>query len=115
MAAEIIARVAARARAFYMRLPMADPRLEKLRYRAWRRGFREADLVLGGFADARLATMSAGELEAFETLLDQVDHDLWSWIAGQAEAPPAFQGPLLEQIRAFRFTLPGPHGDTTRA
>ena len=70
---------------------------------------------VGGFADARLATMSAGELETFETLLDQVDHDLWSWIAGQAEAPPAFQGPLLEQIRAFRFTLPGPHGDTTRA
>ena len=38
-----------------MRRPMSDPRLEKLRYRAWRRGFREADLVLGGFADAHLS------------------------------------------------------------
>jgi antitoxin CptB len=115
MATQIIARVAARARRFYMRLPMADPRLEKLRYRAWRRGFREADLVLGGFADANLATMNPDELETFEVLLDQVDHDLWSWIVGQAEAPPAFQGPLLEQIRVFRFKLPGPHGDHTRA
>ena len=101
--------------AFYMRVPMADPRLEKLRYRAWRRGFREADLVLGGFADANLATMNPGELEAFEVLLDQVDHDLWSWIVGQAEAPDAFQGPFLEQIRAFRFKLPGAQGDQTRA
>jgi antitoxin CptB len=102
-------------RAFYMRPPMADPRLEKLRYRAWRRGFREADLVLGGFADAHLATMNPDELETFEILLDQGDHDLWSWIVGQADAPEAFQGPLLEQIRAFRFNLPGPHGDQTRA
>jgi antitoxin CptB len=107
--------VAARVLAFYMRLSMADPRLEKLRYRAWRRGFREADLVLGGFADANLATMNPGELEAFEVLLDQVDHDLWSWIVGQAEVPDAFQGPLLEQIRAFRFKLPGAQGDQTRA
>jgi succinate dehydrogenase flavin-adding protein (antitoxin of CptAB toxin-antitoxin module) len=48
-------------------------------------------------------------------LLDQGDHDLWSWIVGQADAPEAFQGPLLEQIRAFRFNLPGAHGDQTRA
>jgi antitoxin CptB len=94
---------------------MPDPRIEKLRYRAWRRGFREADLVLGGFADAHLAAMSPGELETFEILLEQADHDLWGWIVGHDEAPEAFQGPLLEQIRAFRFNLPGPHGDQTRA
>ena len=94
---------------------MPDPRIEKLRYRAWRRGFREADLVLGGFADAHLAAMDPGELERFEVLLDQGDHDLWGWIVGHEEAPEAFQGPLLEQIRAFRFNLPGPHGDQTRA
>jgi antitoxin CptB len=106
--------VAAAARAFYMRLRMPDPRLEKLRYRAWRRGFREADLVLGGFADACLAGMNPSELDAFEELLEQGDHDLWSWIVGQAQAPEAFQGALLEQIRAFRYALPTAHGDRTR-
>jgi antitoxin CptB len=85
---------------------MSDPRLEKLRYRAWRRGFREADLVLGGFADARLESMRPAELEAFESLLDQPDHDLWSWIVGQAAAPAAFDGPLLAQIRAFKLVEP---------
>jgi antitoxin CptB len=100
--------VAARARPFYMRLPMADARLEKLRYRAWRRGFREADLVLGGFADARLPSMQASELEAFERLLEQNDHDLWDWIVGHAAAPEAFEGPLLDQIRAFKITSPEP-------
>lgn len=99
--------MAARVLAFYMRLPMADARLEKLRYRAWRRGFREADLILGGFADARLATLRPDELEAFEQLLDQADHDVWDWIVGQAAPPPAFDGPLLAQIRAFRFVSRG--------
>jgi antitoxin CptB len=95
--------VAARARAFYMPLPMPDTRLEKLRYRAWRRGFREADLILGGFADASLATMRPTELDAFERLLDQPDQDIWDWIIGQAPAPDAVDGPMLEQIRAFKF------------
>jgi antitoxin CptB len=81
---------------------MPDARLEKLRYRAWRRGFREADLVLGGFADARLSTMRSDELEAFERLLDQPDHDIWDWIVGQATAPEPFEDLLLEQIRAFK-------------
>jgi antitoxin CptB len=100
--------VAARARPFYMRLPMADARLEKLRYRAWRRGFREADLVLGGFADARLSTLKPVELDAFEALLEQNDHDIWDWIIGQAVAPALFDGPLLDQIRAFKVISPEP-------
>lgn len=81
---------------------MPDARLEKLRYRAWRRGLREADLILGGFADARLASLNPVEIDAFEHLLDQTDHDLWDWIVGQTLAPATIDGPLLAQIRAFR-------------
>jgi antitoxin CptB len=33
---------------------MDTQRLNRIRFRAWRRGFREADLILGGFADACL-------------------------------------------------------------
>jgi antitoxin CptB len=90
-----------------MRLPLPDARLEKLRYRAWRRGFREADLILGGFADARLTSLGLAELEAFEHLLDQPDQDLWAWITGQAPTPAAFEGALIEQIKAFRFASNG--------
>ncbi|HLI65385.1 MAG TPA: succinate dehydrogenase assembly factor 2 [Caulobacteraceae bacterium] len=87
---------------------MPDPRLEKLRYRAWRRGFREADLILGGFADARLNDLDAGEVEAFARLLDENDHDLWAWIVDGAQAPPVLEGPLLDQLRAFKPVPMGP-------
>ena len=80
-----------------------DPHLKKLKYRAWRRGIVEADLILGPFADAHLEILDPGELEQFAVLLDQPDHDLYAWIIGQAEPPEAFDMPVLGRIRQFRF------------
>jgi antitoxin CptB len=67
-----------------------DPevRLRRLRMRSWRRGTREMDLLLGGFADARLAGLPSGTLDAYEALLEENDHDLYRWVAGRAAAPP---------------------------
>jgi antitoxin CptB len=70
--------------------PTADIRLKKLKFRASHRGFREADLILGAFADLHLDGLNEGQLDAFEVLIDQPDHDLYGWIVGQAEAPEAF-------------------------
>lgn len=83
---------------------MDDARLKKLRFRAWHRGFVEADLILGPFADRHVGAMDAARLDEFEVLLDQPDPDLYAWIIGQADIPAAFQGELMEQIRAFRFS-----------
>ena len=95
-----------------MAQPMSAERLNKIRFRAWRRGFREADLILGPFADRYLETMDAAELDAFETLLAETDHDLYGWISGQP-APPAFEGPMLERLRDFQRNLPIASGDIT--
>ena len=97
--------MAAGARAFYMPLPMLDPRLKKISYRAWRRGFREADLILGPFADQRVPDMCADDIAAFEVLLDQPDHDLYGWIIGRDTAPAAYEGPVLAALRDFHLTL----------
>lgn len=97
--------MAAGASSFYMRVPMTDPRLNKIRFRAWRRGFREADLILGPFADERLEGLSASELDEFERLLDQPDHDLYGWITGRDSAPAELDGPMLAQLKAFHLTL----------
>jgi len=94
---------------------MTDPRLNKLRFRAWRRGFREADLILGGFADERLASLSPAQVDAFEALLDQQDHDVYAWILGQEDAPAEFQGAVLEAIRAFHLQLPAARGENLGA
>jgi antitoxin CptB len=80
-----------------------DPRRKKLKYRAWHRGFVEADLILGPFADAHLEDMDESGLDHFEALLEQPDHDLYAWIIGQAQPPEAFDVPVLALIRQFRF------------
>ncbi|MEO0913281.1 MAG: succinate dehydrogenase assembly factor 2, partial [Pseudomonadota bacterium] len=46
-----------------------EHRLKRLRLRSWRRGIKEMDLILGRFADAELAALSAEELDAYEALI----------------------------------------------
>ena len=78
-------------------------RLSKLRYRAWHRGFREADLILGPFADTRLEGMDPAQLDDFEQLLEQPDQDLYAWISGQAPPPPELAKGVLGAVIAFRY------------
>ncbi len=63
-------------------------RERRLRMRAWRRGLREMDLVLGPFADAHLAAMPEAEVDAFEALLAEADLDLLPWVLGREAVPP---------------------------
>lgn len=82
-----------------------DPRLRKLNFRAWRRGFREADLIVGAFADAELPGMDAGDLDRFEALLEVPDGDLYDWIVERAEPPPEHDHAVMHRLRAFRFEV----------
>lgn len=77
-------------------------RLKRLRFRAWRRGFREIDLILGGFADAHAADLSPHDLDDFESLLDAPDQDVYAWLIGQSPTPEAFDTPLMTRLKAFR-------------
>jgi antitoxin CptB len=78
-----------------------DERRRKLRYRAWHRGTREMDLVLGRFADATLAAMSTADLDAFEALMEAPDPDLFAWILGQAPVPAEQDSELFRRLVAF--------------
>jgi antitoxin CptB len=75
-------------------------RRKRARYRAWHRGTREMDLMLGPFADARLEAMEAAELGRFEQLLEIVDTDLQAWLIGQDQPPADADHALLEAVRA---------------
>lgn len=79
---------------------MLDERRKRLRFRAWRRGFREIDLILGGFADARFESLTETEVEAFEALLEAPDQDVYDWVVGRTPAPISHETPLLAAIRA---------------
>lgn len=82
-----------------------DDRRKKLKFRAWRRGFREIDLILGGFADRHLASMDEAGVSAFENLLDAPDQDVYAWITEADVAPQQYETLTLAMIRRFRFEL----------
>ena len=82
-----------------------DDRRKKLKFRAWRWGFREIDLILGGFVDWCFAELDETSLDAFEALLDAQDQEVYEWVTEQAPAPREHDTPVLASIRAFRFEL----------
>jgi antitoxin CptB len=82
--------------------PLRAARLGRISFRAWRRGFREADLVLGPFADQVGPSLSDEELDAFEALLLQDDdHLLYSWIIQSAPTPAEHESSVMHRIRRF--------------
>jgi len=98
-------RLAHKAAPLYIRplsMTTEDPRLKKLKLRAWRRGFREADLILGPFADKHVSTFDAAELDWFEALLEVPDQDLYGWIMERDPTPAQFDGALMAKLKAFR-------------
>jgi antitoxin CptB len=76
-------------------------RLGRIIFRAWRRGFREADLVLGPFAEQVGPTLDTAELDAFESMLEAEDHDLYAWIIGTTPIPAEHDGPVMARLQAF--------------
>jgi antitoxin CptB len=75
-----------------------DERRRRILFRAWRRGAREMDLIMGRFADAHLPTMNEDELAEFERLLDIPDTQALAWIVGGEKPPSEFDTPLLARL-----------------
>jgi antitoxin CptB len=72
--------------------------LKRVQWRC-RRGTRELDALLGGWLDARRASIDDGELATFDALLDQQDPVLWDWLMGHAEPPRADWRAIVAEIR----------------
>ena len=85
---------------------MDDTRLKKLKFRAWHRGFREADLILGPFADSHAQSLTPDQLDLFERLLEQPDPDIYDWITGR-DPPPRDFAELILLLQAFKPSLRG--------
>ncbi|ATQ42830.1 hypothetical protein CSW64_10625 [Caulobacter mirabilis] len=80
---------------------MDDVRLKKIRLRAWRRGFREADLLLGPFADFYCPKFTTGQLDLLEALMDEADQDIYEWFLGRTPTPPQFDNEIMALLKAF--------------
>ena len=80
-----------------------ETRIKRLRFRAWHRGTKEADLMIGGFFDAHHEALSAEELDWFEALLEEQDVDIMAWAMGTAEAPERYRGTILEALKTLNY------------
>ena len=80
-----------------------DERRRALKYRSHHRGTREADMMIGGFFDRYQAEMSDADMDWFDALLTEQDVDIMAWAIGTAEAPPRYQGPMLEKLQKLDF------------
>jgi antitoxin CptB len=72
--------------------PRQDERIRRLQFRAWHRGTREADYMIGCYFDRFHAQWSEDETAWFEALLDEEDHDILAWALGTQPAPARYAG-----------------------
>jgi antitoxin CptB len=75
-----------------------DIRIKRLSMRSWRRGIKEMDLILGGFADAGLAGLDDAAMDVYEVLLEENDWDLYYWVTGAREVPEAHRA-MIDLLR----------------
>ncbi|MCS5597531.1 MAG: succinate dehydrogenase assembly factor 2 [Pseudomonadota bacterium] len=76
-----------------------DNRRKKLLFRSWHRGTKEMDIILGNFAEKHLAALDDTQLDAYESLLEVPDPDIYNWVTGK-NTPPANEpySSLVEKI-----------------
>jgi antitoxin CptB len=80
-----------------------DHRLKRLRYRAWHRGTREADLMIGGFFDRQHQSWGDPEIDWFEAFLEEQDVDIMAWAIGTQPVPERWRGNMMTALRKLDF------------
>lgn len=80
-----------------------DARLKRLRFRAWHRGTKEADLLVGGFFDRNAARWSMDEIAWYEALMNEQDADIIGWAIGTIPVPPDIDGPMIRAMQALDY------------
>lgn len=79
-----------------------DARRKRLLFRCWHRGIKELDLIIGGFADAHLQTLTDDELDQLEKIIEAPEPELYAALTGDGPAPRGVSGPLFEKMKSFR-------------
>jgi len=78
-----------------------EHRKKRLQLRAWRRGTRELDLIIGTVVDRMIETMSEADLLMMEELLHESDLELFDWIIGVQQVPAKYDNHILAELRDF--------------
>lgn len=82
-----------------------DPsiRIKRQRFRAWHRGTKEADMMIGGFFDREHAGWTPDQVDWFEALLDEEDVEIMGWALGTIPVPPRYDDAMMERMRKLDY------------
>lgn len=80
-----------------------DIRLKRLRFRAWHRGLKEADMMVGGFFDKNSSAWTETEMDWFEAFMEEQDVDIMAWAMGVEPTPPQWQGPMMDAFQKLDY------------
>jgi antitoxin CptB len=78
-------------------------RLKRLHFRAWHRGTREADLLIGGFVDLHAAGWDDDQIAWYEAFLEEQDVDIMAWAIGSQEPPERFRGEIMRALQKLDY------------
>ena len=78
-----------------------DARRRRILFRAWHRGMREVDLIMGRFAETAIAQLDAEELAEFEQPPGVPDREVLAWVTGEAEVCADLDTTLFRRLRDF--------------
>lgn len=82
---------------------MTSHRLKRLQFRAWHRGTREADYMIGCFFDRYHASWAEAEIAWFEALLDEDDAEIMAWALGALPIPERYAGELMVLMQKLDY------------
>ena len=80
-----------------------EDRLRRIRFRAWHRGTREADYMIGGFFDRYHAGWSPRDVDWFEALIEEDDVDVMAWALGTQAVPGRFAGVQMTLMQKLDY------------
>lgn len=82
---------------------MQQDRFKRMQFRAWHRGTREADYMIGGYFDRFYAEWDEEAAAWFEALLDEEDVDILGWALGTLSVPDEYAGPLMDRMKLLDY------------
>ncbi len=91
-------------------MPQTETRVEsienwrkRLTFRAWHRGTREMDLLIGSFANKYINGFDNDDLVIFEEVLINNDPDVYDWIIGRQLPPAELKSRVLDLLLGHKF------------
>ncbi|MBT5074141.1 MAG: succinate dehydrogenase assembly factor 2 [Kordiimonadaceae bacterium] len=78
-------------------------RRKRLKFRSWHRGIKEADILLGSFADRFLEKMTVSQLDLYENLLREADSDIVAWITNDREPPEHYNHDVMVMLKSIDY------------